>query len=581
MYSKKIIVLFFALLLLIVSGVSAGVPGGDQPGKTDRNDKKKTEKQGNASALIDAKRLAITGKDSEAEEQFRRYVEKYPGDPNGHFELARLLADKKNLQDAITQVEEAVALNPGNSWYRLFAADLYQYAGRYNDAIKIYEHLIADEPDNIDHYYQLANLFLSAEKYNDAIRIYNQIETKIGVTEEISLQKQKIFLLQKDYNEAEDEVRSLIKAFPGETKYMAILAELYMALNKQDKAFELYQQILATDPDDPYIHMTLADFYRKQGNKEKAFEELKLGFANPSLDIDTKVAILLSFYNINQVFDELKDEAETLAAILISTHPNNPKGYSIAGDLFVQDQKYKEARDVFDKAVELDSSKYLIWEEILRLDVMLEDYDHLLKYGKTAVELFPEQPGAYIMNGIAMFQKKQFTEALDQFNRALTLLVSDNDIIAQVYMHLGDTYHALNNPEESDKAYEKSLQYKSDNVYVLNNYAYYLSVRNKELDKAERMAKKAVTAEPENPSFQDTYGWIMFKLGKYNEAKEWIGKALNDPEGPSGEVLEHYGDTLYKLGDEAGAMEYWLKARTKGGGSSLLDKKVEQKKWID
>jgi tetratricopeptide (TPR) repeat protein len=567
-------------LLFLTLTAAAGQDEGRQE-KGRKEEKGKSGKPGNPSMLIDAKRMAITGNENDAEDLLRKYTEKYPGDPNGHFELARLLADKKNIEESISQMEEAVSLNPDNIWYRFFLAELYEFAGKYSDAIKIYDRIIQEDPDNLDNYYQLASLYLSAGKYNDAVRIYDQIESKIGITEEISLQKQKIHLLQKDFQDAEEEMKRLIAAFPSETKYMAILAELYMTANQQDKAYELYEKILATDPEDPYIHMTLADFYRKQGKKDKAFGELKLGFANPALDIDTKVSILLSFYNINEVYDELKDEAEELSRILIATHPSNPKGYSIAGDLYVQDKKYSEARDVFIKAVELDSSKYVIWEEILRLDIVLEQYDHLLSYGKTAIELFPDQPVLFIMNGIAEFQLNHYQKALDQYNRALGLVVSDNDLLAQVYMHLGDTYHALNNPEESDKAYEKSLQIKDNNAYVLNNYAYYLSIRNKDLEKAEQMAKRALGLEPDNSSFQDTYGWIMYKLGKYDDAKKWIGKALEDTTGVSAEVLEHYGDTLYRLGNAEGALEYWKKARAKGEGSGLLNKKIEERKLIE
>ncbi len=580
--SRTIHIAILSVFSLIM--VSAWTLPAQETGKGDKGkqaDKKKTEKPGNPSMLIDAKRMAITGNENDAEDLLRKYTEKYPADPNGHFELARLLADHKNPQEAIAQIEEAMDLNPDNKWYRLFAAELYQYVGKYTDAIRLYDHIIQSDPGNIDNYYELASLYLSAGKYNDAIRVYDQIESKIGITEEISMQKQKIHLLQKDFQDAEEEMKKLIAAFPEETRYKAILAELYMSANQQDKAFEMYQEILKTDPEDPYIHMTLADFYRKQGNKAKAFEELKLGFANPALDIDTKVTILLSFYNINEVYDDLKDEAEELAGILINTHPTNPKGYSIAGDLYAQDKKYTEARDLFVRAVALDSSKYVIWEEILRLDIITEQYEHLLQYGKTAIELFPDQPVLYIMTGIARFQLKNYQGALTDYNRALSLIAGDNDLLAQVYMHLGDTYHALNNPEESDKAYEKSLQIKDNNAYVLNNYAYYLSVRNKDLEKAEQMSKRSLAIDPGNSSFQDTYGWIMFKLGKYEDARVWIGKALEDKEGVSSEVLEHYGDTLYKLGDPGGALEYWKKARDKGEGSELLNRKIEEKKLIE
>jgi Tfp pilus assembly protein PilF len=95
------------------------------------------------------------------------------------------------------------------------------------------------------------------------------------------------------------------------------------------------------------------------------------------------------------------------------------------------------------------------------------------------------------------------------------------------------------------------------------------------------MAKKAITLEPGNSSFQDTYGWVLYKLGKYNDAKTWVGKALDDKEAVSAEVMEHYGDILFKLGETATAIEFWEKAKAKGPGSALLDKKISEKKLYE
>lgn len=185
------------------------------------------------------------------------------------------------------------------------------------------------------------------------------------------------------------------------------------------------------------------------------------------------------------------------------------------------------------------------------------------------------------MTGLAEFQLKNYEWALPLFQTGVKLVAADNELTGQFHMYIGDVYHALENDEESFRSYEKSLQYQPDNAFVLNNYAYYLSLQNRDLAKAEQMAKKAVTMEPENSSFQDTYGWVLFRLGRYAEAVEWIGKALLDTENITGEVLEHYGDALYKSGDPERALDYWKQALDKGDGSPLLPKKISEKKWIE
>ena len=548
---------------------------------------KKTKKEagaasvnpGNPGQLIDAKKEAIIGNIQGAEDMLRKYVNRYPEDPVGFFELARIESTQKNLEEAIKLGREAVRLDPGNTWYALFLAELYQGTTRTSEAIDIYEKVVKKDPDNLDNFFQLASLYLQAEKFAEAIKIYNIIEEKASVGEDISIQKEKIYLHLNDLKGAENELQKLIRAFPAESRYQSILAEFYISNNMPAKALEMYRKIAEKDPENAYIHMSLADYYRKTGEKEKAYEELKLGFANPNLDVDTKVNILLSFYSVNQIYNELKDQAFALSKILIATHPKDPKVYSIYGDLLNQDNKPAEARETFLKVLTLDSSKYVVWEQVLRLDLKLEDYGHLVTYGKRAIELFPEQPLPFLFTGLGYLQLKKHEDALKLFGSGEKLVVDDNELQANFCMYQGDAYHALKNEKEAFKYYEKSIQLKDDNAYVLNNYAYYLSLLGTDLGKAEKMAKKAVTLEPLNASFQDTYGWVLFKVEKYGEAGEWILKAIQNKEEPSAEVLEHYGDVLYKLGKESQALEYWIKAKQKGPGSELLDKKIADKKY--
>jgi tetratricopeptide (TPR) repeat protein len=463
----------------------------------------------------------------------------------------------------------------------VFLAEVCQLNENYKEAISIYKDIIEKNPASIDNYFQLAALFLMVGKDKDAAAVYDQIEDKTGITEDISIQKEKIYLHLGDVEKAENELQNLVKAFPEDSRYLSMLAEFYMGNNQQGKALEIYKKIAETDPGNPYIHMSMADFYRKTGNKEKAFEELKLGFANPNLDVDTKVTILLSFYNINQIYDQLKPQAFELAGILVQTHPANPKTWSILGDLLSQDNKYEEARNAFLKVISLDSSKYVVWEELLRIELQLNDFTAVKEHSTKAMELFPEQPVLYLFFGLSSIQLKKYEEAIKVLDRGVNLVVNNDNLVSQFYMYTGDAWHALKNPEESDKAYENSLKAKDDNPYVLNNYAYYLSLRGKDLEKAEKMAKKATVLDTANGSFEDTYGWVLFKLGHYREAQIWVEKALKDKDGSSSEVLEHYGDIQYKLGDPEKALEYWNKAKAKGEGSELLKKKISEKKLIE
>lgn len=568
-----------ALMLTVLSAFLLSPAIAQQGDEPDRLPQEKPA--GDPSALIDAWKLLIKGNEKDAESLLRSYIDKYPADPVACYELAKILAGRKEYREARTMAEKAWELDKTNIWYQLFLAETCQMVQDYPRALEIYKGIVETNPGNLDYYYKLAALQMGLGNYQDAINVYNRIETRLGITEEISLQKHKIYLHLKNQKMAEAELLQLIGANPGESRFYGILAEYYMSRDWKEKALELYNKILEIDPDNAYIHMTLADFYRKTGEKDKVFKELKLGFSNPNLDVDTKINILLSFYTVNEIVSDLKEEAFTLAGILIATHPDDPKVYSIYGDLLSQNKQNREARDAFLKVISLDSSRYVVWEEMLRMDLLISDYAHLKTYGHIAVGLFPEQPLIYLLTALGNFQLKDYDEAGRLLNLGVKMVTGNNELLAQYYMHLGDTYHALGHDAESDKAYEKSLQIREDNPYVLNNYGYYLSIRGIDLEKAAGMSKRALDIEPGNSSFQDTYGWIMFKLGRYEEALEWIGKSLQDRENASGEVLEHYGDVLFKLDRREEAVEYWRKALEKGNGSDLLNDKISRKQWFE
>ena len=576
---KSILNLFLTILLLM--GVFLSTTTYSQDIEIEGDKRKKEEPKTNPSVLIDAKKLIISGNSKDAEGLLREYVNRYREDPAGFFELSKVLSGQQSYQESLIFAEKAYELDNTNIWYQLFLAETYQLTHDYEGAMNIYEEIVATNPDNLDYYYQLAALYLGLNKYQDAIKIYNKIETRIGISEEISLQKHKIHIHLKDFSKAEKELNKLIDTNPNESRYYGILAEFYMSRDKKKEALDLYHKIQQIDPDNAYIHMTLADYYRKEGERDKAFEELKLGFSNPNLDVDTKVNILLSFYTVNEIVSNLKGEAFELAALLVETHPEDPKVYSIYGDLLSQDQQFEEARDAFLKVIELDSGKYIVWEELLRMDLLMSDYEHLRYYGRLAVELFPEQPVTTLFTALAELQLRNYPQAEKLLEQGMKLVVNNNELLAQYYMYQGDVFHAMDQVAKSDEAYEKSLQIKDNNPYLLNNYSYYLSLRGVELEKAEQMAAKAVAMEPENSSFQDTYGWVLYKLGRYELAKEWVEKSMADRENLSGEVLEHYGDILFQLGKKEKALRYWKQAEEKGDGSDLLKDKIEQQKLIE
>ncbi|MCK9399360.1 MAG: tetratricopeptide repeat protein [Bacteroidales bacterium] len=534
----------------------------------------------NRETYYEASKQKILENYDKAIELFKKSLDQEPADAAAMCELASIYAEQGNIAEATPLAEKAVALDPSNKWFKMLLIQLYQVQGKYKDAGVIINQLLMAEPGNIEYYQDQALNYIYDNDYKNAVKSYDILEQKLGINEDVSIQKEKIYIMMGKPDKAIEEIQKLSGAFPDEPRYLEMLAELYMTSGMDDQALAIYNEILRIDPENPYINISLSDYYRKKGDKVKSFEYLKAGFANPSLDIDSKVSILLAYYSVTEIYNSYKDEAFELAAILIKAHPDNPKSHSIYADFLVQDKRYAEAHEAFLKVISLDSTKYLVWEQLLYVESELNDNQAIVSESKRALELFPEQPMLYLFAGAANFQLKDFEAAVKYFKNGVNFVVGNDKMLAQFYSYLGDTYFQLKDHQHSDEAYEKALKIEPSNALVLNNYAYYLSLRNVDLDKAEQMAKKAVELDPGNGSNQDTYGWVLFRLGRYEEAKEWIEKAIQTGE-ESAVVLEHYGDVMWKLGNKKDAVKYWEKAGKAGEGSEFLQKKIQGKTYYE
>lgn len=553
--------------------------------KHNKRDKKKGDtienpenRQEVTNLFLDATKAKLTGDIPKAIDLFKNCLEKNPDHAASMYELASLFLDQDNTSDAERLCRNAISLEPDNKWYKLLLVDICSKEGNKGGLLEICKQLVQDEPNNIDYLYELANAYILDNDASAAIRTYDKIEQLIGVNEEISLQKQRIFVFQKKFDEAASEIEKLITEFPDqESRYYSMVAEMYMQQGKPDKAVGFYKKILQNDPGNPYIHISLSDYYRQKGDKQQAFEELNEGFANPALDIETKIRVFLSYYISDGKVGEMKDEEYKLTKTLVKTHPEDPKSHSFLAMLLFEDKKYAEAREEFRKTLTIDSSSYSAWESLLNAEIQLGDYASLADESQRAKEMFPLQPIPYFFNGIASFEKKEYAEAVINFNAGVKLVVGNNLLLLQFYTYLGDTYNAMKNYKSSDESYEKALKIDPENSYVLNNYSYYLSLRGENLAKAEAMSSKAMKLNPDNAANLDTFGWVLYKLGRFEEAKQWVEKAITLSPKEDADLLEHLGDIYFKLGDVDKANSNWQNAKKAGGGSPLLEKKIKER----
>jgi tetratricopeptide (TPR) repeat protein len=515
-----------------------------------------------------------------ASELFNRVLQIDPTNDASMFELAGLEKARNNYPVVQSLLERAVTVNPNNEWYWIALAGSYEKSNDLSKLENVFNELIRLNPTKPDYYYDKANALAIQKRYDEALKLYDKVEELAGPSEDLLINRQKIYIRQGDVKKAISALEELITANPTQVKYYMMQAEIYNSNNLNDKALEVLLKAKSIDPQNGIVHLALADIYRERKNTEASYDELEIAFANPNVDIDQKLRIILGYV---PQFPEPNARASALelSRILTVAHPANSKAFAIYGDMLLQSEKAAEAKTAYKKAISLDDQAYNVWEQLVRIDLSENDLDAAIKDGETALSFFPNQSWMNYMVGVAWQQKNDCKKAISYFKNAVSLETQDKDLLTQSYSGLGDCYHSVGDTKNSDGSYEKALAINPDNAFTLNNYAYYLSLRNEQLDKAAQMSKHSNDLQANTASFEDTYAWILFKQKKYTEAKLWIEKSLLHDKGNSPVKTEHYGDILFFLGDTDAAVQNWTKAKAQGSKSPVLERKINEKKYFE
>ncbi|MCX7862212.1 MAG: tetratricopeptide repeat protein [Bacteroidales bacterium] len=530
--------------------------------------------------LIEANRQKILGNFDAVKDLYEKCLKINPNSAVVYYELASYYVQINQYETSIKYAERAAKLEPQNIWYKALLGVLYKQTKQYKKAIKIYQLLSEQNTNRIDFLYELAYMYIYSNKLHKALKVFDEIEQKFGLDETIILEKERIYSFKRQYDKSESEIRKLIQLNPNEIRYWGMLAELYIAQRKLYQAEEIYQKMLQLDSTNGLVNLSLADYYRIKGDLEKSFFHLQMAFKSSEIDIDTKLKMLITLSGYAERNNQLSQEVDRLLQILLEYYPKNSKVLTLHADLLLRQNKTKELHQVLLQIIQIDPSKYIIWEQLLLIEHDLQQWDSLLVHSEKAIELFPLNANLYYFKAIAAYELKKYSIADEALSYIQTLPSSNKDFMVEVYALHGEVLHAMGKNAESDSKLEKALEIDKSNKIILNNYSYYLSLRSDSLDKAERMSLICVELEPNNPTFLDTYAWVLYKQNKLEKALEYIERAYR-LQNNNAIIIEHYGDILFKLGRYDEALERWNEALKIGKGSPFLEQKIQEKKLIE
>lgn len=534
--------------------------------------------------FLEAIRQQEMGNFAAAFDLLRHALDINPNAPEVYYEIAGYYIDMQNGKVARYYFEKAAELAPDNPAYLEKLGQFYISQANYEQALAAYERLYANNKTREDVLQILYQLYGSQNNYKKMIEVIERMEMLLGSSEQLSLTKMQIFEQMGDKRKAQAELMRLVQKNPLDLNYRIMLGNWFFQNNKKKEAFKEYQTVLKEDPSNAAAQLSLLDYYRDAKNAKVVEELTQKLLESKKTEKETKMALLRQVIIDNQQSDA-KDSLEVIKLFdRVLSYPQEDADIVMmkAAYLTLKNAPVDSVNKVYEQAIaiEPDNSRARIaliqniWKE--------EQYDKVISISRPAQEYNPEEMVFYYFEGFAQYMKKENDAALQTFKKGVAQIKPDSDpnIVSDFYAIMGDILHEKGLDKEAFEAYDSCLHWRPENLAALNNYAYYLSLSKNDLKKAEQMSYKTIKKEPANPTFLDTYAWILFLQERYEEANIYIDQAIKNDTTPSGVLFEHAGDIYYHVGKTAEALASWQQALKLGDKSATLKKKIELQKYI-
>ena len=508
-----------------------------------------------------------------------------------YYFLAQYYSVLKDTDKSLAYFKKAAALNPANETYMETLAQVYIRQQDFKEAIAVVERLYDKNKDREDLLEMLFQLYQQVDDYPQAISVLERIENMDGKSERLSLAKSEVYTRMGNKTAAVAEMAELARQYPNDLNYLAMYGESLMMNGDQDRALEIYHRILTEEPDHNRVLMSLRTYYQGEGDMQTADSLTRRVLMNKNTSQEEKVYLIRQEISANeqaggdstkvlhlfrQVLDA--DTTDVDMALLCATYMDLKK---MPADSIKPLLTHVLTLEPDNAAARLHLVGYA-WGE--------GNKDRVIDLCKMGRQYNPENMAFYYYQGIAYYQCDSLDQALSTFQTGVSVIDDDSnpEIVSDFYEVMGEILHKKGRAQDAFEAYDSCLQWKPDNLSCLNNYAYYLSLRAEQLERAEQMSHKTIKAEPKNATYLDTYAWILFMQNRYTEAKIYIDQALQNMDTvtidgdtvSNAAIYEHAGDIYWHCDNPTAAVTYWQDALKGDGENKVLIRKIKLKKYI-
>ena len=532
--------------------------------------------------------LVITGVDlyskgdySAAKAVLKNVVGNDPSNDAALYYMAMIAAYENDTELAETYFQAAAALDSGNFWYRYRLAKLYSLTGRQELAVDMYEKMLKDFPKEKDVYFELVEMYASQQEYQKALDTIAEIEEVIGVTETLAMYRFNILRIMDRHEEAYESLKKYNSRYSS-PYVLSTLADYEMSMYNDSTALAYYDEALSLASDYAPALLGKAETYRVTRRYDEYFDVLYEYIDGQGAPMEAKAEYLMAVLQRTdpKFIRSFRPQLDVAVFKAVEAHPKDSVALQTAAIYFYSTERHDQAKVFFKENTETYPDSFGAAADYVEFLMYSDQWEELSQEGRKAYERFPKETTFLEMASVGDYNLGDYGKVLEICEKVLEVAPADSSKTLRAWSTMGDVYYKLGDSKKAFKAYGKALKVNPDYVYVLNNYAYYLSVEGRKLKKACDMSYKTVIAEPDNATYLDTYAWILHLQGKDDAAKLFFKKAMLYGGKESAVILDHYAEVLYALKEYDVAFIYWNMALQKDDGDvpGLNEKVLARKK---
>lgn len=472
--------------------------------------------------------------------------------------------------------------HPSDYYGAIFYGMINDRLGNTDESVRVWHTLDSLNPTNPDVQLRYAEALLNVADTASLLKsidVVNRVQRAEGIDLGLTTHKVRARMSLGDTAGVFAELEEYRLKSPRDPDYYIYTGEVYNAYNMADSARANFDRACSVDSTCGRAFYRRAMYLKDQGDSIGYDRELYKAMLMESLDLDVKLDMLAGFIRDAYTDSLQRPRIERLLDVLVEQNPHEPKVRDLYASYLLALNKPNQAAEQQEIAIDADPSDKSHWTSTISLYGQADNNDKALQLSDRALEYFPGDPVLSMLKANTLQQMNRWDEAIVVARKGLAgIAADDNATRSNVLALIGDSYHQLGQPDSAFAYYERALTEYPDNFLAANNFAYYLAVEGKDLDRAERLSAMSMRGQPDNDTFLDTYAWILFRKNDYVHAKEFIDKALEiEGENAQADVLHHAGDIYYMNGDPEQALKYWEQALKLDPDNDLLKKKVKHK----